>query len=85
MGMNIKNEHVHALAREAAQRTGRTQTSVLELALTKLLDDLPDEAGTAERRSAAERIAVDFSSRLTDEQRRRFSSHALYDDRGLPV
>ncbi|MGH3425128.1 MAG: type II toxin-antitoxin system VapB family antitoxin, partial [Nocardioidaceae bacterium] len=37
MSLNIKNERVHDLAREAAQRTGRTQTSVIEEALAQLL------------------------------------------------
>ena len=33
MSLNIKNEHVHELAREAARRTGRTQTGAIQLAL----------------------------------------------------
>ena len=39
MGLNIKNERVHALAREAARVTGRSQTSVIEEALRRLLDE----------------------------------------------
>lgn len=37
MGLNIKNERVHALARQAARVTGRSQTSAIELALERLL------------------------------------------------
>ncbi|MGL5818459.1 MAG: type II toxin-antitoxin system VapB family antitoxin [Phycicoccus sp.] len=37
MGLNIKNERVHALAREAARVTGKTQTSAIEEALEQLL------------------------------------------------
>ena len=33
MSLNIKNERVHELAREAARRTGMNQTSVIEAAL----------------------------------------------------
>ena len=33
MGLNIQNERVHALARQAAAATGRTQTGAIELAL----------------------------------------------------
>lgn len=39
MGLNIKNERVHELARRAAAVTGRTQTSAIELALERLLDE----------------------------------------------
>ena len=37
MGLNIKNEHVHALAREAARLTGKSQTGAIEEALVNLL------------------------------------------------
>ena len=33
MSLNIKNEHVHQLARDAAARTGLSQTGVIEEAL----------------------------------------------------
>lgn len=39
MGMNIKNEHVHDLARQAATVTGKSQTGAIEEALTRLLAD----------------------------------------------
>lgn len=37
MGLNIKNERVHALAREAAAITGKSQTGAIEEALQRLL------------------------------------------------
>ena len=37
MSLNIKNERVHELARQAAKATGRTQTGAVELALEELL------------------------------------------------
>lgn len=39
MGMNIKNERVHELARRAASVTGKSQTGAIEEALTRLLAD----------------------------------------------
>lgn len=47
MGLNIKNERVCALAKQAAQLTGKNQTSVIEEALEKLIAD--HEAAEAER------------------------------------
>ena len=37
MGLNIKNEYVHELARRAATATGKTQTGAIEEALERLL------------------------------------------------
>lgn len=37
MGLSIKNERVHALAREAARVTGKSQTRAVEEALEQLL------------------------------------------------
>ena len=52
MGLNIKNERVHALAREAARVTGKNQTSAIEEALELLLRAYgadPHEAGVARK------------------------------------
>lgn len=51
MGMNIKNEHVHELARQAATVTGKSQTGAIEEALTRLLADY--EIDPAQQRAAA--------------------------------
>lgn len=37
MGLNIKNQRVHDLARRAAEVTGKTQTGAIEEALERLL------------------------------------------------
>ena len=37
MSLNIKNPHVHDLARQAARVTGKTQTGAIEEALERLL------------------------------------------------
>lgn len=77
MSLNIKNERVHTLAREAAQRTGRNQTSAIELALERLLADLDrdrDDAARIDLIHAMQRTAADVD----------LSTDALYDDAGLP-
>ncbi len=66
MSLNIKSEQVHALAREAANRTGQSQTSVVAEALTRLLEDLDRQSQPDERRRIALEIAVDFERRLKE-------------------
>lgn len=44
MSLNIKNERVHDLAREAARLTGQSQTSVIEQALRQMLADLEKDS-----------------------------------------
>ncbi len=85
MGLNIKNERVHALAREAANRTGQSQTSVVAEALTRLLEDLDRRSKPDERRRIALDIAVDFERRLDELGEGELSSDWMYDDRGLPA
>lgn len=85
MSLNIKNERVHALAREAARRTGRSQTSVLEEALELLLADLAREPQTEARRARVGAILDDVDERLTDDDRADMGTDHLYDERGLPA
>lgn len=77
MALNIKNERVHALAREVAQRTGRTQTSAIEFALERLLANLGDSSADIARRQRIEHVqdlAVNADLDAED----------LYDEAGLP-
>lgn len=84
MGMNIKNERVHALAREAAQRTGRSQTSVLELALEKLLADLEtQDSCNADRRYRATMELAGYCAALMTDTDRTLTTDDLYDENGL--
>lgn len=76
MSLNIKNEGVHALAREAAARTGRSQTSVIELALQRLLDELDQQQRVDNLGELIEELQRDVRGRLTSDD--------LYDDAGLP-
>ncbi len=75
MSLNIKNERVHDLAREAARRTGMSQTSVIEVALERLLADMSDE-GAIDRLIAGLQKDVATHGRL--------STDDLYDEAGAP-
>lgn len=55
MGLNIKNERVHELARRAAAVTGKTQTGAIEEALERLLADHGVEAADPHIRRKRER------------------------------
>jgi antitoxin VapB len=86
VSLNIKNEHVHELAREAARLTGKSQTSVIEEALEKLLADLEHERRKVGLKEDIMAIAADFQARLTPQDRERLTTDWLYDDEtGLPV
>lgn len=83
MGLNIKNERVHELAREAARRSGQSQTSVIEEALRQLLEAMSDAPDR--RRQVVEGLLADVDRRLTDEQRARLTTEHLYNEQGLPA
>lgn len=56
MGLNIKNERVHALAREAARVTGKSQTGAIEEALRRLLAEYGDAGDAVDRRRRVDAI-----------------------------
>lgn len=87
MGLNIKNEHVHELARELARRTGATQTSAIEDALQRRLDALAADGEDAARRRRLFRLMDEIEADTTDEQRAatRVVQDEMYDDSGLPA
>lgn len=87
--MNIKNERVHQLAREAAAKSGRSQTSVLEEALVRYLAELDGESDPARARrcEAVDRVLAKLDQRLADRDRASLlkASKDLYDHSGLPA
>ncbi len=87
MGLNIKNERVHQLAREAARRTGKSQTSVIEEALSRLLSDLEPEQqpSVVDRLDAVDGLLRDVDARLSNHDLARLSTDPLYDEHGLPT
>lgn len=90
MSLNIKNERVHALAREAARVTGKTQTSAIEEALVKLLAEYGVDPAAAERQRKLDvihqiQVRVAALPPAPGEDRI-LSDDDLYDrDTGLPV
>lgn len=87
MGLNIKNQRVHDLAREVAQRTGTTQTSAIEEALQRRLEGLRAADDDEARRRRLLRLMDEIESDTTDADRARTTQvqEELYDDRGLPA
>lgn len=79
MSLNIKNERVHALAREAARLTGKNQTSVIEEALVRLLAELDRAA----RNARAEEILKAMQDAVAGGPP--VDSDFLYDENGLPA
>lgn len=65
MSLNIKNAHVHELARQAARLTGRSQTGAIQLALEDLLRSLdadPDQARTRRKVDLVREIALEYAT-----------------------
>ncbi|MCE7482697.1 MULTISPECIES: type II toxin-antitoxin system VapB family antitoxin [Microbacterium] len=56
MSLNIKNERVHELAREAARVTGTTQTSAIEAALRLLLQQHGEDPDNNARAGRMQRL-----------------------------
>lgn len=90
MAMNIKNDRVHALAREAARRTGTTQTSALEAALEQYLAGLGErdaQVGAEAKLVRAHEIVDQMRATMTDADRvaMRTDLAEMYDEDGLPA
>ncbi len=87
VGLNIKNERVHALARQAAQVTGLTQTGAIEEALVRLLAHYghdPDAERARTKVDLVHRIVADFQATDDASGRHLGAIEELYDDLGLP-
>ena len=88
MSMNIKDERVHAMARELAARRGTTVTDAVRQALRAELERQPIQQspdGIEARKEAIRAICARFSARA--EWRGRTSKELqdeLYDEYGLP-
>lgn len=88
MSLNIKNERVHALARQAAELTGRSQTGAVELALEQLLRDHgidPDDGRARIKVDLARRITAEYSADRAQANPAIADIESLYDPAsGLP-
>lgn len=88
MGLNIKNERVHELARQAAALTGNSQTGAIEEALELYLrhhGSDPEAARTARRVDLVRRLVAQYTSTPGVQDREIGSVEDLFDGRtGLP-
>jgi antitoxin VapB len=63
MSLNIKNEHVHDLARRAAEVTGKTKTAAIKEALERLLESYgadPEQARIQRRMDFVTGIVAEY-------------------------
>lgn len=86
MGLNIKNEHVCELAKQAAATTGRTQTGVIEVALEEFLARHRAKVTRDERDHRIDEIISDLQRRwkMTNTPKA-LTTDDLYDENGLPA
>lgn len=88
MSLNIKNERTHALVRQLAQMTGQSQTSAVEDAVRRRIEELSRAEDEVEARiKRMEQISAEFSADLTEQDRAALWSadDFLYDELGLPT
>lgn len=87
MALNIKNERVHELARQAARVQGTTQTSALEVALEEYLArHAVPEAAAEDRVERATVLVQQIRADLGAEGRASLADELadLYDAEGMP-
>ncbi len=83
MGLNIKSDETHRLARELAQLTGESMTAAVREAVRERLDRVRRDRGL----SLAQRLVAigqDCAAHLKEEFRSVDHGELLYDDQGLP-
>jgi antitoxin VapB len=83
MSLNVKSDKAHRLARQLAQLTGESMTSVVTRALAERLERVNRERGDglANRLLA---IGQDCAAHLNEPYRSIDHGELLYDDQGLP-
>lgn len=87
MSLNIKNERVHELAREAARLTGKSQTAVIAEALEKYVAEVSGVGERAARRHRLDVVFAEIQATVTDADRAATKKvmDEMYDENGLPV
>lgn len=83
MSLNIKNEETHRLVRRLAELTGQSQTSAVEDAVRRRLEELERAQSRRARREAMMRIARE-SAALIDQDLSNDPNDVLYDEVGMP-
>jgi antitoxin VapB len=83
VSLNIKNEETHRLVRRLAELTGQSQTSAVEDAVRRRLEELERAQSRSARREAMMRIARE-SAALIDQDLSNDPNDVLYDEVGMP-
>jgi antitoxin VapB len=83
MSLNIKNEETHRLVRRLAELTGQSQTSAVEDAVRRRLDELERTESRSARREAMMRIARESAASI-DPELSNDPNDILYDELGMP-
>lgn len=86
MSLNIKNERVHEMVRRLAELTGQSQTSAVEDAVRRRLDEVSGarDAEIARRRAAIDRAVRSFQADLPEHPTYEEIMDDMYDEQGLP-
>jgi antitoxin VapB len=83
MGLNIKNEEAHRLARELARATGESMTAAVSEAIRERLERIRGKS----KKGAVERIleiGKDCAAHLKEPYKSVDHGDLLYDEKGLP-
>jgi antitoxin VapB len=83
VSLNIKNEETHRLVRRLAELTGQSQTSAVEDAVRRRLEELERAESRGARREAMMRIARESAAQL-DREISNDPNDLLYDELGMP-
>ncbi|MGB3375500.1 MAG: type II toxin-antitoxin system VapB family antitoxin [Microbacterium sp.] len=86
MSLNIKNEKVHDLVRQLAELTGQSQTSAVEDAVRRRLDEVSGarEAEIARKRAAIDAAVGRFNALPVIGPTYEEIMDDMYDEMGLP-
>ena len=84
MSLNIKNEETHRLVRRLAELTGQSQTSAVEDAVRRRLEELTSEKEVERRYRVLGEIADRASAAASAEWLTTDWDQVLYDENGLP-
>jgi antitoxin VapB len=84
MSLNIKNEETHRLVRRLAELTGQSQTSAVEDAVRRRLEELEHEEDREARIQRLLEIGRQTAAAMDPEMRKIAHGDLLYDEMGLP-
>ena len=83
MGLNIKNEETHQLARELASLTGQSVTAAVTEAVRERIERISRARGPSLADRLVE-IGKECAAHIKEPLRSADHGDVLYDDRGLP-